>query len=109
MARLVVNPRSSSTWGIKLKPGQNSIGRGPANDYQLTDPSVSTSHCQIIVQDNGVVLKDLGSTNGSFINRAKTIEAPLKNGQTVHLGGVELTFFSDAAPEIAAPVSPAIS
>ena len=89
MARLVVNPGSPVAWEIQLKPGTNLIGRGFANDFKIADPSVSSSHCQIVVTDQGATIKDLGSTNGTFINRAPVIEAALKSGQTLHLGGVE--------------------
>src|SRR5215472_8131238 len=108
MAKLVVNPGSPVAWEIQLKPGTNSIGRGLENDFKIADPSVSTSHCQIDVSEQGTVIRDLGSTNGTFINRAPVKEAALQPGQTLHLGGVELLFHGDglaAAPAVgAAPV-----
>src|SRR5947207_5714612 len=96
MARLVVNPGSPTAWEIQLKTGANTIGRGFANDFKIADPSVSGSHCQIIVENGNVMIKDLGSTNGTFINRAPVKEAPLEGGQTIHLGGVEMVFQGDA-------------
>ena len=108
MAKLVVNPGSPVAWEIQLKPGANSIGRGLANDFKIADPSVSTSHCQIDVSEQGTVVRDLGSTNGTFINRTPVKEAALQPGQTLHLGGVELLFQGEgvaAAPAVgAAPV-----
>jgi len=95
MARLVVNPGSPAAWEIQLKPGDNFIGRGFSNDFKLTDPSVSGSHCQISVSEAGVRIKDLGSTNGTYVNRAPVQEALLQTGQTVHLGGVEMVFYAD--------------
>jgi len=95
MPRLVVNPGSPAAWEIQLKPGDNFIGRGFSNDFKLTDPSVSGSHCQISVSDGTAVIRDLGSTNGTFVNRAPVQEAALKAGQTVHLGGVEMVFYAD--------------
>ena len=70
MARLLINPGSPSAWEIQLKPGTNLLGRGFANDFKITDPSVSGSHCQIVVEGGQFVIKDLGSTNGTFVNRA---------------------------------------
>lgn len=119
MSRLVVNPGSPTAWEIQLKPGSNFIGRGFANDFKLADGSVSTSHCQIDVTEQGVVIKDLGSTNGTFVNRAMVREAALHDGQTIHLGGVELVFHADdgSAPKsiqttppfaVATPVIPPV-
>src|SRR6266568_1009815 len=103
MARLVVNPGSPTAWEIELKAGANTIGRGFANDFKISDPSVSGSHCRIIIDSGNVIIKDLGSTNGTFINRAPVTEATLLPGQTIHLGGVEMLFRSDAPAE--APVA----
>src|ERR1041385_5235031 len=83
MARLVVNPGSPTSWEIELKAGTNTIGRGFANDFKIPDPSVSGSHCSIIIDSGNVIIKDLGSTNGTFINRAPVTEATLHPGQTI--------------------------
>src|ERR1035441_3096850 len=96
MVRLVVQPGSPTAWEIKLKAGADSFGRSPANDFTLNDPSVSGSHCHIGVQDGNAVIKDLGSTNGTYVNRSPVKEAALQPGQTIHLGGVEMMFYSDA-------------
>ncbi|PWU16412.1 MAG: hypothetical protein C5B50_13635 [Verrucomicrobia bacterium] len=98
MARLVVNPGSPEAWELNLKPGANTIGRAPANDFKLEDGSVSGSHCQIIAEQGRTSIKDLGSTNGTFVNRTPIREAVLQHGQTVQLGGVTLMFFDDSAP-----------
>jgi len=109
MARLVVQPGSPAAWEIQLKAGTNSIGRGPANDFTLDDPSVSGVHCQIVVDNDKAVIIDLGSTNGTYVNRTRVREAVLQSGQTIHLGGLETMFCSDApaqaeaAPPAAAP------
>ena len=102
MARLVVQPGSPAAWEIKLKAGTNSLGRNPANDFKLDDPSVSGSHCQIVVEHGTAVIRDLGSTNGTFVNRTPVKEAALQPGQTIHLGGVELMFYSDAPADAGA-------
>src|SRR5215470_3548449 len=103
MAKLVVNPGSSAAWEIELKPGPNFLGRGFANDFKIDDPSVSGSHCQIIVDQSNILIKDLGSTNGTYINRSQIREAALLPGQTIHLGGVEL-FFQPDGPATPPPV-----
>jgi pSer/pThr/pTyr-binding forkhead associated (FHA) protein len=95
MPRLLINPGTPSTWEIQLRPGSNSLGRGAANDFQINHPSVSGSHCQIVLENGTALLRDLGSTNGTFINRAPVKEAALQAGQTIHLGGVEIVYQGD--------------
>src|SRR5882672_6001821 len=95
MRRLVVNPGTPQAWEIQLKPGTNLLGRGFANDFRLEDPSVSGSHCEILVHDDAVFIKDLGSTNGTYVNRAPVHEARLEPGQTVHLGSLAMVLYAD--------------
>lgn len=97
MARLVVNPGTPQTWEIQLKPGINFLGRGASNDFRFDDPSISGAHCQIIVDNNAVTIRDTGSTNGTFVNRARIQEARLATGQPLRLGSVDMVFYADEA------------
>ncbi|HEU6447226.1 MAG TPA: FHA domain-containing protein [Verrucomicrobiae bacterium] len=105
MPRLVVNPDKPDAWEIQLRPGANRIGRGEANDFQIADPSVSGSHCQVVVKDNVVTIQDLASTNGTFINGERVSEMTLLNGQKIRLGSVDLVFHAPR-PATAAPIVP---
>lgn len=107
MPKLVINPGTPNAWEIQLKPGANLLGRGFANDFKIEEPSVSGSHCQILVNNGAAVIKDLGSTNGTFVNRAPVQEAVLQAGHTVHLGGVEMLFQGDGPPGLSPPRSEA--
>ncbi len=96
--RMVINPGKPDAWEIRLKPGTNSFGRGPGNDFRLDDPSVSIAHCQIVVSGDSVMLKDLGSTNGTYVNRTRVVIAPLQPGYQIHLGTVEMLFDAEPPP-----------
>lgn len=102
MHRLVVNPGTPQAWEIVLKPGFNSIGRGQENDFTISHDSVSTLHCQIIVDGDTVKIEDLGSTNGTFINDQPTREARLMPGQRIRLGEIGMQLESDAAAPVPA-------
>lgn len=110
MARLVINPDTPTPREIQLKPGTNRLGRAAGNDFTITDLSVSGTHCEIQVSDHAVVLRDLGSTNGTYVDRMRVQEAVLRAGQTIHLGGVAMLFQADAvapaAPTGVRPTSP---
>ena len=71
------------------------IGRDDHCDIRLDDPEVSAQHCRITVPgDKTFILEDLGSTNGSFINR-KAVKKPtqLFYSDRVVLGKTVLRFF----------------
>src|SRR5438552_125926 len=92
MHRLIVNPGTAFAWELNLKPGVNTLGRDPSSQIHISHHSVSGSHCEITVTDDAVIIKDLGSTNGTFVSDVQVREAVLKPGQTIHLGTVELIF-----------------
>jgi pSer/pThr/pTyr-binding forkhead associated (FHA) protein len=106
MNRLVVNPGTPQAWEIQLKPGPNSLGRGDTNDFKINDPSVSGSHCQIIVEDNTAVLMDSGSTNGTFVGGTRIQEHNLEHGKGVRLGNVDMIFYSGAEVQAATAETP---
>src|SRR2546427_4536924 len=101
MPRLLVNPGTPHTWAIDLKPGVNTLGRSSTNHFQIDHGSVSGSHCQITVDPDAITVQDLGSTNGTFIDRTPIQEQKLQPGQTLQLGNVELLFEHNGRPAVA--------
>jgi hypothetical protein len=90
---------------IELKPGVNRLGRSPNNDFLIDDPSVSGTHCQIVVERGTVLVRDLGSTNGTFVDQVSVQEVVLQSGQTLRLGCVEMVLESGGALAESAAVS----
>src|SRR5882724_8608140 len=87
---------------ILLKPGRNRIGRSLENDHPIADPSVSTFHCEIYAEGPNLRIKDLNSTNGTYIDSVPVQEGTVKPGQFLRLGNVSLHWESDEAPTAAA-------
>jgi len=76
-----------------LLEAEHTIGRAPSNDITLTDPSVSTNHARVLKTDQGFVIEDLKSRNGSYVNGEKvTDKRLLVDGDLIRLGKVILTF-----------------
>jgi hypothetical protein len=89
MAKLIVKSSAPSGREFQLKPGVNTLGRHPSNDIQLDDPSVSSFHGELHVADIGVSVKDLGSTNGTFINQKQIAKGFVRGEDLVTFGGVD--------------------
>jgi hypothetical protein len=75
---------------LELRLGVNRVGRAPKTDFQIPHATISSLHCELEVTDEGVFLRDCGSTNGTFVNGEPVKEARLLAGQAVRLGDVEL-------------------
>ncbi len=72
------------------------VGSAEGNDLVIVDPHVSRSHAQLELRPNGVLVRDLGSKNGTFYLGARVEGAVLPmNGGTLQLGGCELTVLPD--------------
>lgn len=82
-----------------LADGDNTIGRDPRCSVCLNDSSVSRVHARIRITGSAgaAVLEDLGSTNGTFVERRRIdAPAPLADGHTVEIGSVTLRFRAGA-------------
>ncbi|MSU58441.1 MAG: FHA domain-containing protein [Pedosphaera sp.] len=90
MAKLLVKTVGVAIEVLELRLGVNRVGRAADNHFQIQHPTVSTHHCHLVLGDGTVLLRDCGSTNGTFVNGERVVEAPLQTGQTVRLGDVEL-------------------
>lgn len=90
MARLSVKTDGLNARLIDLKLGANRVGRHPDNDFTIDHSTISSVHCEMVLKDTGVVLRDLESTNGTFVNGERIREIELTPGQIVRLGDVEL-------------------
>ena len=68
------------------------IGREDDNEIQLPHEKVSKHHAALLPAEGGWLIKDLGSTNGVFVNGEQVPRATLKHGDRVRIGPYELFF-----------------
>lgn len=103
MAKLVIQSAEQKGRSYELKVDKTTVGRVDDNTFQIADASVSSHHCEILLRGTDVVIKDLNSTNGTFINEDKISESILKPGQKLRLGQIELSLETSDGPVPAAP------
>ena len=104
MAKLVLLSAGMTGRSHELKVDKTTIGRVEDNTFQIAEPSVSSHHCEVLLRGSEVVVRDLNSTNGTFINGEKITEAVLQPGQILRLGTVEMRL--DTGDTSAAPAKP---
>lgn len=80
--------RSESQQGDEFEVGDVVVmGRSDETDVVLDDPYASEFHLRLVSQEDGMMLHDLGSTNGTYVN-GRRVSAPteLKRGDTIQVG-----------------------
>ncbi len=82
---------------LALEEGTLTIGRHEDNDIVIENPYISRYHAQIISEGKRHLIRDVGSTSGTFANGERITQRRMKNGDCIRLGrgrGVELHFYS---------------
>jgi FHA domain len=85
----ILEVRQADAQRFRLDLGVTCVGRGSDNLIQITDPSVSNRHCEIVMGPDGTVIRDLGSTNGTFVAGQRVQVGCLNWDEPFRLGNVE--------------------
>lgn len=84
-------------------PGPWSIGRSDENDIVISDPNVSRRHARLLRLENGFVVEDLGSTNGTLLDGAPIDRERIESGDELAFGGVTARFVRRTDGETPSP------
>jgi EAL domain-containing protein (putative c-di-GMP-specific phosphodiesterase class I) len=84
---------------VRVHPLPFRIGRRPGLELVLSAESVSKTHAEIYWADDGLHLRDLESTNGTFLNRQSIKDAPLHEGDILHFADFEFRLAQQVEPE----------
>jgi signal transduction histidine kinase/CheY-like chemotaxis protein len=100
MIRMLDVSAPTGTFRVRLREGEMRIGRASDCDIFVRDKLASARHAVITLTVDGAVrIRDLGSTNGIYVNGVRRAEAPLRPGDSVRLGGTILAYVEEAADE----------
>ena len=97
MARLLVKTEGLGLQAIELRMGVNHVGRSRDCEICLPHTTVSSQHAELALSHDGVYLRDLNSTNGTFLNGEPVAESWLQPGHEIRFGDVELAVESTDA------------
>jgi pSer/pThr/pTyr-binding forkhead associated (FHA) protein len=70
------------------------VGRHPDSEIFLDDITVSRRHAEFLRSASGYVVRDVGSLNGTYVNRERIDEVPLSSGDEVQIGKFKLVFLA---------------
>lgn len=85
-----------------LEPGTVVIGRAPESGLQLDHPGVSRRHCELRIDAHSVLLADLGSVNGTWVDEVRIEQPlPLHGGEIIRLGLMVLRYYERQSLEAA--------
>lgn len=85
------------------------LGRDSDNDFQIHDTEVSRHHAAISTSQEGLELKDLDSSNGTYLNGERIAIQRLQNGDRVQLGRTLMIFSSDSLATLGTEIDPQVS
>jgi len=75
---------------VELRDGSSLlVGRAPTSDVPVMDSTVSRRHAELWVENGGVFVRDLGSSNGTYLNGARVTEGRARSGDALRFGRVE--------------------
>jgi len=90
--KLVIRSENKIQGEYFVRKKRITIGRHRENDLRIDDSLISRQHAQIIQQGRTIYLRDLNSTNGTFVDGKRVDIAPLEIGTNIKLGSYQLTF-----------------
>jgi len=85
---MVRGPEVGRIW--ELIQERTTVGKGEDNDVVIVDATVSRNHFSLVLSPIGVLLRDMGSTNGTFLDGARVVEAYVHPGMEIRAGEVRL-------------------
>jgi predicted component of type VI protein secretion system len=91
MNKLIFTDQNHAGRVYHLVLERTTVGRAAGNTLVIADSSLSAAHCEILMNGPEVIVRDLDSRNGTYVNGAKLVnqQAQLKAGQFVRFGTVE--------------------
>jgi len=92
-ALLVVQRGPNAGSKFLIDKDVTTIGRHPESDIFLDDVTVSRRHAEFRREEGKFVVHDVGSLNGTYVNRQRVDETQLANGDELQIGKFKLTFF----------------
>ena len=102
MPVLIVKFEGSVLQKVSINGGSITIGRGPDNSIPIDNLAVSNHHAEIRSEEGHLVIQDLDSLNGTFVNNQRVKRSALKHGDVVLIGkhSIQVDGFRDVSEPV---------
>lgn len=107
MPKVIVSLDGAVVREVPLQKSRTTVGRRPYNDIVIDNLAVSGEHAVFTVEDHGIFVEDLGSTNGTYVNGKAVRRELLHNHDTVEIGKFRVRLVESAPEGLRAGVAPA--
>ena len=85
-------PEAPAALLFRVMPGSiKTVGRAPRADFVVDAPLVSRLHCRLTLQTDGLLVEDLESTNGTFVNGERVTKLVMRSGDALRVGRMEFS------------------
>ena len=108
MPKMIVSIDGVIIKEVQLTKERTTLGRRPYNDVVIDNLAVSGEHAAFQITGHDVVLEDLGSTNGTYVNGKAIKQQPLQHGDQIEVGKYKIEFVGDIANSAVAAVAPPV-
>ena len=96
MPKMIVSIDGVVIKEVQLTKERTTLGRRPYNDVVIDNLAVSGEHAALQMNGNEVLLEDLNSTNGTYVNGKAVKKQALQNGDTIEVGKYKIKFVNEA-------------
>lgn len=90
--KLIISHGDAPPLAVELQHEYTHLGRAEDNELSLSEPSISSRHCVFILSGPEVMVRDLNSSNGTYVNGEQISETVLHPGDNIQVGVIDIKF-----------------
>jgi pSer/pThr/pTyr-binding forkhead associated (FHA) protein len=90
--KLIISHGDGPPLAVELQHEYTHLGRAEDNELSLPEPSISSRHCVFILSGPEVMVRDLNSSNGTYVNGEQIAETVLRPGDNIQVGVIDIKF-----------------
>jgi pSer/pThr/pTyr-binding forkhead associated (FHA) protein len=90
--KLIISQGDSQPVTVELRDEYTHLGRADDNELPIPEPSISSRHCVFLLSGSDVIVRDLNSSNGTYVNGEPVTETILQPGDNIQVGVIDIKF-----------------